>query len=252
MKHLPFLAFLFLVPFALTAQSLEPIAPGEAIELEEGEIIYALSNKTCRQGRKRANRDIARGKLIYLTYGLPVKYDFTYVAYENQFILENYGVETGLGGCVITPYSDCYQKAMDQAIEKKYGKDFLFRAMKEAQAAYPTSAYFRDKVVPVIEKGEIFDADYCEEGGSPVMGEEAFKKLIQEIVLPEKDSLGNYFSIMVVIDREGNPIDWDIRADISLERRWEIRDALPDLKWVPAKYYGTPANCRLEYDIYFE
>ena len=252
MKHLFLIAFLFLIPLGSTAQYIEPLAPGEVAEMKEEEVDFVMTNKNCHQGKKLAKRHIARGKLIYLSYGLPFNYDFAYEAFEDQYILENYGVETGLGGCVITPYSDCYQKAMGQAIEKKYGKDFFSRAMKEAQAAFPTSSYFQDNVVPAIEKGEVFNQDHCDPAAVSEMGDEAFKKMIREIILPEKDSLGNYLRLTIFVDRNGELLDWDTRADLTLERRWEIRDALPELKWIPAKYYGTPANCRLEYYIYFD
>ena len=112
---------------------------------------------TCEDGRLEAEEDIAQGKLTYLSYGMPGDFDFQYAKFEEEYILEKYGVVTGLGGCVISDHSECYQKRMLEEIQEKYGKGFFGRAYKEAREAYLASDAFKRDVLPLIEEGHYFE-----------------------------------------------------------------------------------------------
>ena len=204
---------------------------------------------TCEDGRMEAEEDISKGILSYLSFGLPSAYDMAYADFKRSYILEKYGVTTGLGGCVISNHSECYQKRMLQAIHEKYGKDFFSRVGKEARKAYPESDGFKREILPLILQGHFFEEYECDRGVGPEMGKRTLVRKIKEELEQYKSDLGMGFSIVVDLTKEGGGDQVRYSRKIGSVYENEIENRLRKVEWVPATYCDLPVNSRLEFYI---
>lgn len=79
---------------------------------------------------------LKKGVYKCLSYGLIFETNPELSAFINAYREKKYGIITRNGGCVITEYSQCYSKTMEEIVFKKFGVDIFERTRKEAEALY--------------------------------------------------------------------------------------------------------------------
>lgn len=86
------------------------------------------------QGQREARADLAAGKLVLKSYGLPAP-----AFYEYRDILRHeYGIEIDrVAGCIVTPELEeevrGYEEIMNAAIEARFGANFLEQVWARAE-----------------------------------------------------------------------------------------------------------------------
>lgn len=92
--------------------------------------------KNCEEGITEANSDFQRGLYSNISYGLIIQTDAEFDEFLANYRKEKYGIDSKMGGCVITPYTKCYSERMDELILEKFGKDIFEKSQKEAKKLY--------------------------------------------------------------------------------------------------------------------
>jgi hypothetical protein len=103
---------------------------------EKGKTLVAIDT-ACQTQKKRAARDIAKGKYVfYMGMGIGTS-EAEIEHIKRTFLKKGIIIDYMLSSCIPTPggfSDDCYEQSMNAAVEKKYGKslvDSIFKARTE-------------------------------------------------------------------------------------------------------------------------
>ncbi len=88
------------------------------------ELIQPSSSESCEEIQKKVNEIASRKEFISVSYGLVAAPASSQTAFR-AYMLKKYNISFENKGCVVTPQNLCYAAAMEAAIEKEYGKDFI-------------------------------------------------------------------------------------------------------------------------------
>ncbi|MGJ8683999.1 MAG: hypothetical protein ACSHWW_05210 [Nonlabens sp.] len=88
------------------------------------ELIQPGGSETCEAIKEQAAQMAARKEFISVSYGLMPAPMSNQVAFR-KYVLDKYNISFESKGCAVTPQDLCYAAAMNAAIEKEYGTDFL-------------------------------------------------------------------------------------------------------------------------------
>ena len=91
---------------------------------------------TCEGGTEQAKIDFKNGIFNCFSYGLIFEKNPELSAYIRNYTKNKYGIDTKNAGCVITEYSQCYSKTMNDLVLDKFGKDIFEKSRKEAEELY--------------------------------------------------------------------------------------------------------------------
>ena len=91
---------------------------------------------TCESGTEQAKIDFKNGIYNCFSYGLIFERNPELSSYIRNYTKNKYGIDTKNVGCVITEYSQCYSKTMNDLVLDKFGKDIFERSIKEAEELY--------------------------------------------------------------------------------------------------------------------
>ena len=88
-----------------------------------------------RDGAREAQATLARGKLVYLEYGLPVVWQTE----RREIARQKFGVECRpIAGCIVTEalvtFAAAYNQVMEAAIVSRFGSDVFDTINREGQA----------------------------------------------------------------------------------------------------------------------
>lgn len=95
---------------------------------------------TCENGTEQAKNDFKNGIYNCFSYGLIFESNPELSFYIRDYIKNKYGIHTKNVSCVITEFSQCYSKTMNDLILNKFGKDIFEKSKKEAE-----DLYYKDK-----------------------------------------------------------------------------------------------------------
>jgi hypothetical protein len=91
---------------------------------------------TCESGTEQAKLDFNNGIYNCFSYGLIFERNPELSSYIRNYTKNKYGIDTKNAGCVITEYSQCYSKTMDDLVLEKFGNDIFEKSRKEAEELY--------------------------------------------------------------------------------------------------------------------
>jgi hypothetical protein len=91
---------------------------------------------TCESGTEQAKIDFKNGIYNCFSYGLIFERNPELSSYIRNYTKTKYGIDTKNAGCVITEYSQCYSKTMDDLVLEKFGNDIFEKSSKEAEELY--------------------------------------------------------------------------------------------------------------------
>lgn len=91
---------------------------------------------TCESGTEQAKLDFNNGIYNCFSYGLIFERNPELSSYIRNYTKNKYGIDTKNEGCVITEYSQCYSKSMDDLVLEKFGNDIFEKSRKEAEELY--------------------------------------------------------------------------------------------------------------------
>ncbi|MCW1147610.1 hypothetical protein [Flavobacterium lacisediminis] len=91
---------------------------------------------TCEGGTEQAKIDFKNGIFNCFSYGLIFEKNPELRAYIRNYTKNKYGIDTKNAGCVITEYSQCYSKTMNDLVLDKFGKDIFEKSSKEAEELF--------------------------------------------------------------------------------------------------------------------
>jgi hypothetical protein len=91
---------------------------------------------TCESGTEQAKLDFNNGIYNCFSYGLILERNSELSSYIRNYTKNKYGINTKNAGCVITEYSQCYSKTMDDLVLEKFGNDIFEKSRKEAEELY--------------------------------------------------------------------------------------------------------------------
>ena len=91
---------------------------------------------TCESGTEQAKLDFNNGIYNCFSYGLIFERNPELSSYIRNYTKTKYGIDTKNAGCVITEYSQCYSKTMDDLVLEKFGNDIFEKSSKEAEELY--------------------------------------------------------------------------------------------------------------------
>lgn len=91
---------------------------------------------TCESGTEQAKIDFDKGIYNCYSYGLIFERNPELSAFIRNYTKNKYGIDTKNAGCVITEYSQCYSKTMNDLVLDKFGKDIFEKSSKEAEALF--------------------------------------------------------------------------------------------------------------------
>lgn len=57
-------------------------------------------------------------------------------SYISKYRKTKYGIDTRNAGCVITEYSECYSRTMNDLVLKKFGNDIFEKSRREAEVLF--------------------------------------------------------------------------------------------------------------------
>ncbi|VXB68842.1 conserved exported hypothetical protein [Flavobacterium sp. 9AF] len=95
---------------------------------------------TCENGTEQAKNDFKNGIYNCFSYGLIFESNPELSLYIKNYIKNKYGINTKNVSCVITEFSQCYSKTMNDLVLYKFGKDIFKKYKKEAE-----DLYYKDK-----------------------------------------------------------------------------------------------------------
>lgn len=102
---------------------------------EKDSIIW--TKVTCESGTEKAKIDFEKGIYNCYSYGLIFETQSPeFINFLNDYRKRKYGIITGNAGCVITDYSECYSKKMNELVLKKLGPKIFEKSKKEAERLY--------------------------------------------------------------------------------------------------------------------
>ncbi len=93
-------------------------------------------NDSCESGTAQAKTDFDNGKYNCYSYGLIFDTNPDLSDYILKYRIKKYGINTKNVGCVITGFSKCYSKTMEELVLKKFGNDIFEKSSKEAEELY--------------------------------------------------------------------------------------------------------------------
>lgn len=91
---------------------------------------------TCENGTEQAKNDFKNGIYNCFSYGLIFERNPELSSYIRNYTKTKYGINTKNAGCVITEYSQCYSKTMNDLVLDKFGKNIFEKSRKEAEELY--------------------------------------------------------------------------------------------------------------------
>ena len=91
---------------------------------------------TCESGTEQAKLDFKNGIYNCYSYGLIIDINPELSSYIQNYRKTKYRIDTKNAGCVITEYSECYSKTMNDLVLDKFGKDILKKSRKEAEKLF--------------------------------------------------------------------------------------------------------------------
>ena len=91
---------------------------------------------TCKSGTEQAKIDFDKGIYNCYSYGLIFEKNPELSAYIRNYTKNKYGIDTKNVGCVITEYSQCYSKTMNDLVLDKFGKDIFEKSRREAEELF--------------------------------------------------------------------------------------------------------------------
>ena len=92
--------------------------------------------KNCDEGIVEAETDFKNGIYNSISYGMIIQTNVEFDEFVANYRKEKYGIISKMGGCVVTPYTDCYSEKMQELILKKFGKNIFEKSEKEAEELY--------------------------------------------------------------------------------------------------------------------
>ena len=97
-----------------------------------------IKQNSCEYAEERAIADFDAEQYEVVTYGLVVSQDWDFDAFYMDYMLKEYNVKMGYGGCMVLPSELCYTNKMKVLLQEKFGDDFFDKTKKEAQKLYLT------------------------------------------------------------------------------------------------------------------
>ena len=91
---------------------------------------------TCESGTEQAKIDFKNGIYNCFSYGLIFESNPELSFYIRNYRKTKYGIDTKNAGCVITEYSQCYSKTMNDLVLDKFGGDIFEKSRNEAEELY--------------------------------------------------------------------------------------------------------------------
>ncbi len=218
------------------------------------ELIY--KSYTCEDGINRAIRDANKGQYRLISFGLIMRIQSDgFVDFYHNYMLENYNVIYGEGGCVVSEDSECYRKKIEELLFEKYGEDFFSKVKSEAITEFRKTKEFIEDIKPKIDSGEVFfqhrlhkKAKFLNEDSeikfAKYLGFADFKK----DYFNQKD----YCEISFVVEKDGTISNIKFENSETSEplHNEELMDKLKSVpKWNPGVYLGEPVRTRIYFDV---
>lgn len=91
---------------------------------------------TCESGVEQAKNDFNKGIYNCFSYGFIAETNYELSSFIRKYRKTKYGIDTKNAGCVITEYSECYSRTMNDLVLKKFGKDIFEKSRKEAEELF--------------------------------------------------------------------------------------------------------------------
>lgn len=107
-------------------------------------VVYSQENDsikwtkvTCEKGTEEAKIDFEKGNYNCYSYGLIFTTESSeFIKFLQDYRKRKYGIVAKNAGCVITDYSKCYSKTMEELVFKKFGSDIFEKSRKEAEELF--------------------------------------------------------------------------------------------------------------------
>ena len=125
MKYIIYISFLLI--FGLSFSQNEISNKGDSI---------VWKKVTCESGTEQAKTDFKNGIYNCFSYGLIFETNPELSAYIRNHTKNKYGIDTKNAGCVITEYSQCYSKTMNDLVLDKFGKDIFKKSSRQAEELF--------------------------------------------------------------------------------------------------------------------
>lgn len=201
----------------------------------------------------KAELDIKKGKLNYFI-GHDREYLQQTLTNLSEYLKSNYSINSIelLIGCIVSDddkYGKCYERLMHEAIEKKYGEDFISKSKRIVDSVYhhknPDTVYSRFNSYGMMNRYKSKTYRNWHDSIS-----KAFSKnfIIPDSYTVKNDSI-TYVSADFIINRSGH-VDSLILSSIGLSEEYEnifksqLKNQILNNEWQPTKLYGIELNSK--------
>lgn len=201
----------------------------------------------------KAELDIKKGKLNYFI-GHDREYLKQTLTNLPEYLKSNYSINSIqlLIGCVVTDddkYGKCYERLMHDAIEKKYGEDFISKSKRIVDSVYhhknPDTIYSRFNSYGMLNRSKSKTYRNWHDSIS-----KAFSK---NFIIPKNYTVKNdsitYVSADFIINRSGH-IDSLKLSSIGLSKEYEnifksqLKNQILNNEWQSTKLYEIELNSK--------
>ncbi|SDH99261.1 hypothetical protein [Winogradskyella thalassocola] len=240
MKHL----FLYVAIFGLFFT---------ACKTKNSSLKYTLYS--CEEGIVDAIKDASEGKYELITYGLISTFNVDgFNDFYKNYILENYNIRFGLGGCIVSDGTNCYREKIEELIYEKFGDDIFEVTKLEAINEFRKTKEFIEDIKPKIDSGEIYSFRLHKDPKFLIEGKavDFIKYLGFANFEVDYSNPINYCEISFVVEKNG------VINDIHLENaetsepiiNIELMNKLKELsKWQPGIYLGEVVRSKVYFKV---
>ena len=211
----------------------------------------------CEEGKKEAQEEIENGGLIFIKYltlgGGADRYDKELEKILNK---SNIRFKYEAHSCIEIEGEDekhhCYENALIQAIEYRYGNDFIEKISKQADEIFANRENY------LYEDSELDKSPYfINQKGEESSGEELVKYLNKYLKYPKEYQLAKtveerpFVELIFIVDKEGKPKDFKIGESNFPEEKEEFREyfereVLQIISKIPKWEAGTIHNKKVD------
>ncbi|WP_426430997.1 hypothetical protein ACPX19_01245 [Winogradskyella sp. HB-48] len=211
---------------------------------------------TCEDGINQAISDAKKGQYKLISYGLIMKIQTDgFVDFYHNYMLKNYNVIYGEGGCVVSEDSKCYRKKIEELLFEKYGEDFFFKAKSEAITEFRKTEEFIEEIKPKIDSGKVYSQHRLhKEANFIIDGTEVEFTQYLGFANFEKDyfNLKNYCKISFIVEKDGVISNIKFKNSETSEplHNEELMDKLKSVpKWNAGVYLDELVRTRIYFDV---
>jgi TonB family protein len=199
---------------------------------------------TCSDGLSNAESDAEKGIYKLFSYGLPHYDDWDFQKFYEEYVENQYGIKIGNAGCIVYDETECYSNRMKELIFKKFGKDILKKAKKQAKVKYKINIQNK------IDNNFIFS----KVDSMPTFknGKEKLNSYLTKSIDNPNDLEGRVL-VSFVIEKNGEVTNVKIKSSLNKVYEKKISDVFMKMPfWNSGTHFGQKARVRTTIPLVFK